>query len=96
MTPDEAARHEWILQGTITPHNHTTKIIQKEHHNDSTVHKPQSQQSVSYKTQKYFIPPSIVTSRQLHQTQQIILPDVKTPSKHCSNYKLLKDRTKGN
>lgn len=97
MTPEEAVRHEWLQPSSNSSYNHN-KLIQKECNDNSSQQSQQSQslQSVSLKTQKYFTPPSIVTARQLHQTQQIILPEVKTPSKHSSSYKLYKDRTKGN
>lgn len=110
MTPDEAARHQWMQQAASQD-----KVTHKEYNdNGAPATQPQSQskpqpkpqpqqqqpqslhQSSAYKTQKYYTPPSLITSRQLHQTQQIILPDVKPATKHCSNYKLYKDRTKGN
>lgn len=102
MTPEEAVRHEWIQPNTSSSYSH--KAMHKES-NDNTTQQIQSHQQyqvtqslqpVSLKTQKYFTPSSFVTSRQLLQTQQIILPEVKTPSKHSTNYKLYKDRTKGN
>lgn len=105
MTPDEAVRHEWLQPSTNSSYNHI-KAMQQQHKevNDNNglsqsnhqQYQTQSLQPVSIKTQKYFTPPSFVTSRHLLQTQQILLPEVKTPSKHSTNYKLYKDRTKGN
>lgn len=106
MTPEEAVRHEWLQPSSNSSYNHI-KVMQQQHKeaNDNNglshqqnhqQYQTQSMQPVSIKTQKYFTPPSFVTSRQLLQTQQIILPEVKTPSKHSTNYKLYKDRTKGN
>lgn len=94
MTPEEAVYHEWVQPSSNASYNHS-KAHKECNDNGSQQSQPQttqiqSLQSVSLKSQKYFTPPSIVTSRQLHQTQQIILPEVK------SNYKLYKDRTKGN
>jgi len=94
MTPEEAVRHEWLQPSSNSSYNHN-KMIHKESNDNTSQYQTQSMQPVSLKTQKYFTPPSFVTSRQLLQTQQIILPDVKAPSKHSSNYKLYKDRTKG-
>lgn len=91
--------HEWLQPSSNSSYNHNkvdkeSKIHRECNDNGSQQSQQQSSQiqslPVSLKTQKYFTPPSIVTSRQLHQTQQIILPEVK------SNYKLYKDRTKGN
>ncbi|XP_031626316.1 dual specificity tyrosine-phosphorylation-regulated kinase 2 isoform X2 [Contarinia nasturtii] len=98
MTPEEAVYHEWLQPSTNSSYNHNkvdkeSKLYKECNDNGSQQSHQQSSQiqslPVSLKTQKYFTPPSIVTSRQLHQTQQIILPEVK------SNYKLYKDRTKG-
>lgn len=95
MTPEEAVYHEWLQPSSNSSYNHN-KVIHKECNDNGSQQSQQqssqlqSLQPVSLKTQKYFTPPSIVTTRQLHQTQQIILPEVK------SNYKLYKDRTKGN
>lgn len=100
MSAEEAIYHEWLQPSSNTSYNHNkmdkeSKLYKECNENGSHQSHQQSShiqslQSVSLKTQKYFTPPSIVTSRQLHQTQQIILPEVKT------NYKLYKDRTKGN
>lgn len=102
MTPDEAMRHEWLQPSANSSYNHN-KVIHKENtdNNSQLLHSQPLQQSqtiqtVSTKSQKYCTQPSFVTTRQLHQTQQILLPEVKTPSKHSTNYKLYKDRTKGN
>lgn len=97
MTPDEAVRHEWLQPSANSSYK---QVIHKECNDNSSPLQHQQQQAqpvqtVSIKPQKYFTPPSIVTSRQLHQTQQIILPEVK--AKPSSNYKFYKvDRTKGN
>lgn len=112
MTPDEACRHEWLQPSANSSYNHNKVIrgrqdctpdgIMHQHQNHQQQQQQQQQhqsqpthQQVSPKTQKYFTPTAIATTRQLHQTQHIILPEVKTPSKY-SNYKLYKDRTKGN
>lgn len=104
MTPEEAVRHEWMQPSSNSSYNHnkgmhkeqTDNGLQQQQQQQQSHYQPPTLQPVSIKTQKYFTPPSFVTSRQLLQAQQIILPEVKTPSKHSTNYKLYKDRTKGN
>lgn len=108
MTPDEACHHEWLQPSANSSYNHNKVIRGRQDATPDGMHQHQSQQQqqqqqqsqqihqqVSPKTQKYFTPTAIATTRQLHQTQHIILPEVRTPSKY-SNYKLYKDRTKGN
>lgn len=107
MTPDEACHHEWLQPSANSSYNHNKVIRGRQDATPDGIHQHQGQQQqqlqqsqqthqqVSPKTQKYFTPTAIATTRQLHQTQHIILPEVKTPSKY-SNYKLYKDRTKGN
>lgn len=101
MTPEEATRHEWLQPSTNSSYN-LNKVIRSRQdctpdgtHSHQLLQQQQPQQQVSPKSQKYYTPTSIATTRQLHQTQHVILPEVKTPSKY-SSYKLYKDRTKGN
>lgn len=110
MTPNEAVCHEWLQPSTNSSFNQNKTSRSRQdcppdgqhlHQHQSTIQatiqnvQQQQQQQISPKSQKYFTPTSIATTRQLHQTQHVILPEVKTPSKY-SSYKLYKDRTKGN
>lgn len=95
MTPDEAVHHEWLQPSSNSSYNQN-KVTR----NRQECGLECSQQQLSSpKSQKFSMvnttTAQTATTRQLHQTQHMILPEVKTPSKYA-NYKLYKDRTKGN
>lgn len=90
LTPDEATRHEWLQ-----PSANSSYAQSKVSRNRQEI--PENVQ-VSPKSQKVSaITAATVTARQSHQMPNtaVVLPEVKTPSKY-TNYKLYKDRTKGN
>lgn len=100
MTPDEALHHEWLQPSLNTSFNHNKVNRSRQECGLECSQSQQLQQQLSSpKSQKFSTVNATTvqtaTTRQLHQTQHMILPEVKTPSKYA-NYKLYKDRTKGN
>lgn len=96
MTPDEACRHEWLQPSANSSYSQNKSLRSRQEMTENNV-------QVSPKSQKFSSNTTTTantnggTARQPHQTPNtsMVLPEVKTPSKY-TNYKLYKDRTKGN
>lgn len=95
MTPDEACRHEWLQPSANSSYSQGKTLRNCENIQIS----PKSQKYATAAAVAVGPQPTATTTtiRQPHQTPNaaMVLPEVKTPSKY-TNYKLYKDRTKGN
>lgn len=81
MTPEEAARHEWLQPSANASYNHTKAMRERQQENSEN-------QLISPKTQKF------QRAQRLTPLSNTVLPEIKTPNKF-NNQKIYKERTKG-